>query len=380
MSRGDPLEGLPETLAWTEEGLSQLQRLHTRGSARVHLFDDGALCQAVAVKLSAQAEAWRRGLERSDAVGQAAVSYTLTAPVEGALPADATAVQAAGAATMLGAYDDEQAVAAFAELLIRRRGLPFAMEVLAHTWLQKTSYHDPQGPRHNDKLMLWMTECPEDHSSHFDPSVSYGKARMAVALSRRVREMPESREPALAAVAALWNSSSPAGRAALVVAARDHERAAELVAHYLATQPSPWPFYGWDQLPSLLCDVDLLERARRAGGWNFPDLRMLENIGAEMIEVYERVVDSQIPNTLRVRVLEQMCNLHGPRTARCFARFAEKSSVRDVVRAYFAAHVDLLPAAVAEPEDGAHADRLVKLENAVNKLRKRQGKHAKSSE
>ena len=142
------------------------------------------------------------------------------------------------------------------------------------------------------------------------------------------------------------------------------EAVVELVDE-LERQPQIAAHYAWRTLPRVLRDVPRLERmlaVRQA----LPSLQILDNLGAEAaLPLYDAQLRSRIPNTLRIRLVEQLVNVRGPRTAQMLARYAEKAPFTKAVRAYFARYPELLAGVIAAPEADVDGERLATLARRV---------------
>lgn len=353
----------PDDLVWTEEGRATLEAQRAGRLPQQHELSTSVLQARVASAVARFAPAWKRGLSRSDARAQQAIIFHHDALATGVLPAKLSVDDAAWSATLLGAYESEM-LAPFVELLLRQRGAAFCVRVLVAMWGQRSNYHNPDWPRGEARLELWAGEMAADHGSAHDASVSYGKATFADYLQRARASLAAEQLAALEqTVDELWPSATLPAKAPLALVADDARRAAELVDEL--EQGDLAAHYAWWVLPYVLRDVPRLERML-AARHTLLDLRILDNLGAEVaLPLYEAQLRSRIPNTLRIRLVTQLVNIRGPRTAQMLARYVEKAPFTKVVRAYFVRYPELLAQVIATPDADVDVERLATLAGRV---------------
>lgn len=319
-----------DEVVWTEEGRTRLARAN-QWDVFHHGTDDEAPLRGLIVRATERLRpAWIAGSERSDAEGRAAVPYVSEALAAGGLPDDATVDHAAWAASLLGAVGD--VMGPLVELLLRQRGVRFCLAVLVRMGaLHTTNHHLPDG------LAISMALPDEWQLHHWGHG---GKGCFARYLLRSYRAAtPSTRTEMVAAVEELWPSAPPHVWAPLTVAISDAERAQRVARTLLAfPKRGPQPSSAFDNLSRLVTDARLA-RTLCARGDAFPDLRLLENLGAGALPIYDAFLAKG--NAVE-ELLGQLCNVRGPRTARIMARYAEQRPTSTLVHNYFADSPELL--------------------------------------
>lgn len=345
-----------DVVVWTEDGRTRLARDNQWGVFHHTADDDATLRRLVTVGVERLRPMWHRGLtgpEGSDAEGCAAVAFASDALAAGELPDDASVEQAAWAASMLGGYGDM--MGPLAEQIVRRRGGRFAIEVLVRMWWQVTKYVQPTSLHRDDDLAMRLRTVAAEDSSRDVAVSSLGKAQFARYLLRSYRSGSATlRADMLAAVDAMWTTAPSHALAPLAVAISDPIRGAEAGRRVLAERRARASFAAAD-LPFLLEDSGLAHRLLKQW-YAFPDLRLIENLGAGALPIYDaKLTEADGGGELLV----QLYNLRGPRTARIVARYAEQRPDSIVVHNYFADSPELLIALRRDPSlDHARLARL----------------------
>jgi hypothetical protein len=328
-------------VAWLDAGRAELARERSFGVPLRDTATDDALRDAIGKTIARFAPAWQRGLGRADDLGRAAVRNTREPP------APLTIEAAADAASLLGASEPD-AVGAYAERVLRERGVDFAVAVLVAMWARVTGY---DGRSSEPDYAVYLREIAADHMHACDASVSYAKGRFAEYLGKR-------RPTGIArAVADAWPRASLAARAALAVAARDPKLAADAARALLAADGKPYPHYARAELAYVVTDAEL---AAELGAQ--PCYRLLESLGAAALPIYEAAIAGRVSKPVRMRYLAQLCNLRGAKVAKLLAEYSD--TFPELAATYFAAHRDLLDGVIADPELRYHRDDLVKLRDA----------------
>jgi len=347
-------------LRWTEQGRTALERARTWGIPLCNDATTGALETRVAARIARLAPAWQRGLEKSDSVGKRGVEIaTRGAP-------DTADVDAwASTLSLVGAYEPED-LAPVAELLLRRHGLTFALRVLVAMWSLVTSYHNPDWPKDDAHLAVWLRALgPPNENDAYDASVSYAKARFADYLAKTHRCVGDlERAEMTRAVDAIWSDAPVHARPALVAATRDGARAEDLAHALLADERRAYRSrYPEGALCPLFSDPELMVAW---SGASFPlTLGMLERLGEDALSLYERRLGGRETKHAQLRLLEQLASVAHPRAARLLALRAERAPFTKLVRAYFAAEPAMLDAVLADHTLEEHRPVLAKLSHHV---------------
>jgi hypothetical protein len=333
------------SVVWTQAGKRALAEEDARGIRLCDAPDPKGL-----VKIAAFAPAWQRGLPRSDATGRAIVARAIA---WGKTRDKLTADDAAGIASLVGAWEPDN-LAPFAEHVLRDYGWPFALDVLVAMWGLVTSYDNPDWPKSDARLAVWIRTMTPDYQHSHDASVSYGKGRFTDYLAKRART---ARADAKTAAAARWKTAPLPAKAPLAVASGDPALAAKAVRELLAAN-GPFPHWGWKELPYVVTDPDVFAEIPHDPQ---PSLRVIENLGVAALPVYERRLEDKLDKHTRARVLAELANIRSPRVAKILAEYSDNKLCADTVRSYFTMHPDLLEQVLSDPDLVYHRDDLLAL-------------------
>jgi len=354
-----------DVVAWTEEGRVALAKeLSCRGLS-LRGADEGDLRRTVTALVRRFGPCWQRGGASSDDVGRAAVAFAC-GEWEQALGA-ATVEEVAGMASLLGARSDDDG-GAFTEIVLRRRGIGFALGMLASMWSLVTNYSDPDWPHSEERLAIWLKAISPDHSSSQDTSVSHGKGDVAYFLAARHRDSTdEARAEAVRAASELWAETPMHTRPALACAVEDVDLAEEIASDLFAGKTTSHPSFGWQCLPTLIRSRSLLDRLHADGHFPFT-YRGLDALGAAALPYYDDALGKRATGSfLRERMIEQLVNVRGPVTASILARFADKAPLKKGVRAYFARYPELRDAVLDDAKLAAFRGAVEKLTATARK-------------
>lgn len=317
------------------------------------------LIAKVATMATKYAPSWERGEAKSDDVGAPLIAYARKTWGKGKAPKKPSTVEElAGMATLFGANGSAE-VAPYTELVVRERGFAVALEMLAAMWSMASDVSNYDKPKIRAVSIVAMS--PSDGSAG-DASVSYGKSAVADYLARAHRSLDDKKRAAVAvAMAKLWPATRRHAKPTLVVATQDRARAAEIARELIAaseTEDAPYHHYAWQHLPYLVEDVELL--AEMPGKFGV-SLHMLDTLGIAALPLYEREIASHIDKHARARLLGDLVNVRGPRTAKLIAEYAANKPYADQVRAYFTTYPELLDGVMQDPDLVYHRDSLRKL-------------------
>lgn len=347
---------MTERLHWSEAGRAALVA-ELAPMATLHDATDAELRARIAKSVTRFKPAWKRGLAHADAAGTAAVKRA-----QGKL-GDAQLKQldeasGAGLLSLFGAYESED-LAPLAELVIRKRGVRFAVRVLARMWSLRSSYDNPNWPRSDARLAVWIAAIDDDHDNVHDTSVSYSKGTFTHYLQATFQRTTFTRRKEMKqTVNAIWKTVPPHARPALAVAIQDATLAKKSAKELLHAGESPYPFFAWNHLPYLITDADLALSLLHDLA---PTYQLLANLGAKTLPIYLERIGSPIDRATRAIYLAQLANLRGPKVAKLMAEYEDTAEYAPVVRAYFATHQDLLEAVLEDPELAYHHADLAKL-------------------
>ena len=358
---------MADVVEWTPEGLAALANEHTHGVPSHRDDDRGSLRAKVDASLARYAPCWDRGLAKNDSEGRpradehgrAAVAHAKT--WIGATPTKLSIVDAAGVLSLVGARGDGHATQ-LAELLLRDHGIAFMVRVLVQMWSMATNYHDPDWPKSEENLAIWLfgvSDTGSDPSWVNDSSVSHAKGTLAGYLAKRASSDAERAE-LLAAVDVAWADAPLFARPALAVAADDRDLAERAAREIFAATPPWYPHYARHNLPNLIGDRALLDRLGFIEDAR-PRLRFLESMGIAALPIYEAMYTSKISKYQREHLTKQLVNIRGPRTATLLAPYAEKAPFAAEIRAYFARAPELLVIVRADKKLGPYYAQLDKL-------------------
>lgn len=372
---------MTDVVEWTPEGLAALANEHTWGAPSHRDDDREALRAKVDASLARYAPCWDRGLAKNDSEGRpradehgrAAVAHAKT--WIGATPTKVSTVDAAGVLSLVGARSDGH-LTALAELLLRDHGIAFMVRVLVQMWSMATNYHDPDWPKSEENLAIWLFGVSEsgDPSWVNDSSVSHAKGTLADYLAKRASTDAERAE-LLAAVNATWTDAPLFARPALAVAADDGELAERAIREMFAADPPWYAHYARQNLPNLIADHALLDRLGFIKDAR-PRLRFLERMGIAALPIYEAMYTSKISKYQREHLTKHLVNIRGPRVATLLAPYAEKAPFAAEIRAYFARAPELLVIARADKKLAPYYAQLDKL---AAKIAPKDEKPAKSA-
>lgn len=326
-----------DELVWTDAGRAALDEELADRTLRA--ASEGELRAKIAAVTKRFAPCWRRGAEKSDETGRAGIELACGAWDVARLDA----ADAAKIASLVGARSDDDG-GAFAELLVRARGVRFAMEALVEAWSLVTDYDDPDWPKSEARLAIRLRAIGPESSSAQDASVSHGKGDLATYLSERVRVgTDEERVEASAAARALWTETPMHARAPLAYASRDRALVEEIMRDLLDDKTPSHPHFAMRVLPALVRDEALVRALRDDDALPFT-WAWLADLGAAALPHYEALIDQRKTGKwLRARMIEQLVNVRGPRAAAVLARYASKADSKKAVRAYFQRWPELAP-------------------------------------
>lgn len=347
---------MAEHLHWTAAGEAALAA-ELAPVATLHDVTDAELRARLATSIKRFKPAWKRGLVHADDEGVLAQRRAL-GKLDDAELERLDEASIAGMLSLFGAYESGDLAPAF-ELVIRKRGVRFAVRVLARMWSQRSRYTNPTWPKSEAELAVWVTAVEDDDDHVHDTSVSYSKGSATLYLrSTFQRATFSKRKEMKQTVATIWKDVAPHVRPALAVVTRDPvlaKRSAEELVH---AGESPYPYFAWNHLPHLITDAKLAIALLRD---HAPSYAFLANLGAAALPVYRERIGSSIDRRTRAALLAQLANLRGPEVARILAEYEDTAEYAPVVRAYFAAHPDLLEDVLRDPALQYHHADLAKL-------------------
>jgi hypothetical protein len=328
---------MTDVLDWTDAGRAALATELARAPRSLHAATDAELRAAVDAVVARFGPCWERGAAASDVVGRAAIAFAC-----GDWRVDGITIdQAAGMASLLGARSDDDA-GAFAELVMRARGIEVGLRVLVAMWSLVTDYDDPDYPD-EARLAIRLGVLPADSSAAEDASVSHGKGDMAEYLGARHRASTASDQAHATRAAHAMLPMTPAhARAPLAVAVQDRALATSILRELFANpKRAVTPHYAWRTLPSLVRDRDLLEQLAATDHLPFT-FAWLEALGPQVIPLYATAIGKRTTSAhQRKTMIQQLVNIHGPGAAAILARYAGTAPYRPLIRAYFARHPEL---------------------------------------
>jgi hypothetical protein len=348
-----------DVLDWTDAGRAALVQEAQHGPKSLRGASEDELRARVAGVVSRFVPCWDRGLAKGDDVGRAAVALA-SGGWEQAL-GTATGEQLAGIASLLGARGDDDGEA-FVELAVRKRGITTTLGMLVAMWSMATGYHDPDWPRSEERLAIWLKSMGPDSSSAQDASVSYAKGDAARYLAARYRDSDaRAQRDATSALEALWAGTPIHARAPLALACCNLARAEEIAGDLLDDKAESYPHFAWQTLPALLRDEELLARLHEDGRLPFT-WTWFSEMGALALPYYaDAIAKRSTGKHQRERMVEQLVNLRGPRAAVILARLAGKAPLKKQVRAYFERHPDLFAAVIRDRSLSEYREALDKL-------------------
>lgn len=346
---------MTERVRWTPAGKAALQAPAADTLREAREPDLKKQVFATAKKLAAS---WKRGLAKADDEGKAAATLAAKTIVAGKLPRAPSPDDAARLLSLLGASGSEH-VDALGELIARTSGLAFAMEVLAKMWSHRTSYDNPGWPKSERRAAAYVEAIEDDDDTVHDASCSYAKAAYTRYLHRRYLASPASERAQMKkGVTAVWKATTPHARPALAFATHDPERAKESALELIHAGESPWPYFAWDHLPYVLDDAAL---ALRVLGDRPVAVSLIANLGLGVWEHYAACATARGDSHTRARVMAELANFYGPKTALVLAEYVDNKECGPVVRDYFTRYPELLDKILDEPSLVYYREDLEKL-------------------
>jgi hypothetical protein len=332
-----------DVLEWTDEGRAALASYREKSLRDV---PEAELRARIAAVVERWAPCWQRGAKdpNCDEAGREAIvlARTFTGSTELAIDT------AARVLSLLGSRREGD-VGAYTELLLRAKGYERVFRVLVAMWEYKTDSNRPIWFQ-DSELAIWLRRLEPDDKYAQDASVSFAKGDVARYLHARMRE--EDRAEVDKALDEVWPTAPLEARVALALAADSAERAAEITRDLLAKKTSSYPHFGWECLPYVVRDIELVGRIP------YIELRVsllfLAVHGAAALPFYEKALASErngVPQ--RARLLGELMNVRGPKTAKLFSAFAKKRPHGKTVKAYFARYRELRPLSGPAPSSTA---------------------------
>jgi len=226
-------------------------------------------------------------------------------------------------------------------------------------WSHVSESHNPDWPNSNRRRAIYIKAIDDDADSVHDASCSYSKAAFTRYLQKRHRAgTAAERKQMKQGVDAIWKTTTPHARPALAVATRDPKRAKQSALELIHAGESPWPYFAWHELPYILTDAELA-LAKLGEGRLSP--RLIENLGAAVWPLYAQRIAGRIDGDTRARLLGELANFYGPRTALLLAEYEDTKACAPIVRAYFTSYPELLDQVLDEPALAYHREDLTKL-------------------
>jgi hypothetical protein len=351
---------MTEEVRWTPLGKAALAETH---GEMLRDAKDADLRAAVVKDAKEFAPRWKRGLAKADAEGKAAVA--LAAPlIKGQLPKKLTIDDAARLLSLFGA-DGSEHVGALGELVIRKLGLEATMAVLARMWSHRTTSDHPDWPKITKRSVIYIEAIDDDDDHVHDASCSYAKAAFTRYLERRFRASPAAERAAMKkGVTAIWKKATPHARPALAVATRDAKRAKASALELIDAGLSPYPYFAWDHLPYLIDDAKLVFEILGDGETH---IQLIDTLGTAIWQRYADTIGGNMDGQSRARILGELANFYGPKTALIIAEYEDTKLCREVVRDYFTRYPELLHKIIDEPSLQYHRDDLLKLTSSADK-------------
>jgi hypothetical protein len=348
----DEVPAVTEEVRWLPASRAELD--HVEPTLRD--ATDAELDERVAKALKHMSPRWKRGLKKADDEGKAAVALA-TSWLAGKRPKKLSVDDGARLLSLIGASESSY-LDALGELLIRQRGLAFAVAVAARMWSLRSESDNPDWPKSEKRAAIYITGIDDDDDHVHDASCSYSKAHFTDYLSRRYRtsrpaECTEMRK----AVTALWDTAPPHARAPLAYLTRDRKRAKQSAAELIHAGKSPYPFWACNHLPEILDDYELITELSGGGC----TLRYIENVGVAIWPAYVEAIGSRCDATSRARMLGELANFYGPKTALLIAEYEDTKQCAPVVRDYFTRYPELLDKVIGDPELKYHREDLEQL-------------------
>jgi hypothetical protein len=385
---------MTDVLDWTPEGRKALADEYTWARESLRDVDRAKLRAKLDASLARFVHCWDLGLVASNGEGKPRADERGRAAVEhakawiGHTPSKVSVAEAASALSLLGARSDSHD-AALAEMLLRDHGYAFMVRVLVEMWSMATNYHDPDWPKSEERLAIWLFGISEgaDPSWVNDSSVSHGKGNLAAYLASRMRiaprddvrddsddagegggptegdadrEVEAERAELRAAIDAAWADAPLFARPALAIAADDRGLAERAMREIFDASPPWYPHYARNNLPSLIGDRTLLDKLGFIKGGR-AGMRWLERMGIEALPIYEAMYSSKITKRQREQLTKQLVNIRGPVVAKLLAPYAEKAPFVADIRAYFTRAPELLAIVRADKSLAPYAAQLEKL-------------------
>ncbi len=312
-------------------------------AARAALLDAGfpiseltgkALAEAATTAVGKLKAKTAAGLAKADALGVRAAKA-----LAGWTPKTKLTVETAAMITsLLGSTAEDKIIAPFLAFLLETRGIDFLVQVTVAMWTMATNSSD---------RAAWLHAIDVETTGAHDASVSYGKGDIVQFLCKLRERGPRASE-IIAAVGAHYDTAPLPARPPLAVIAADSVRATALAKQFLADK-TVYPHWGWRHLPGVVRDFPTMKKLfakLELTAW----AELFETVGvARAIELYELSFARKLDGYTRDRLLKDLAELHGPKTARIMARYLMNKSNRDTVVAYFKKNPGLLDDVLADP-------------------------------
>jgi hypothetical protein len=343
---------MTEEVRWTPAGKAALAQFEPT----LRKTPEKELRAAVAKAAKHMKPQWKRGAKHADDEGKAAIKTAESTIAKGKLP-KASVDDAARVLSLIGASESDY-VYPLGELLIRAHGVAFGVAVAARMWSLRSESKNPDWPKSEKRAAIYVTAIDDDDDHVHDASCSYSKNRFADYLHRRYREATATeRKEMTKAVTALWDEAAPHARPVLAYITRDPKRAKQSAEQLIHAGLSPWPFWAWDHLPSVIDDPELLEKMQPGGA----TLEYIANIGMGIWQAYADAVAGRGDSYSRAETIREFSNFYGPKTALAIAEYQDNKECAPAVKDYFTLYPELLDKIIDEPELKYHREDLEKL-------------------
>jgi hypothetical protein len=165
-------------------------------------------------------------------------------------------------------------------------------------------------------------------------------------------------------VTAIWKKATPHARPALAVDTRDAKRAKASALELIDAGLSPYPYFAWDHLPYLIDDAKLVFEILGDGETH---IQLIDTLGTAIWQRYADTIGGNMDGQSRARILGELANFYGPKTALIIAEYEDTKLCREVVRDYFTRYPELLHKIIDEPSLQYHRDDLLKLTSSADK-------------
>ena len=325
-----------DELRWTPEGEAALAQA-ARGYFPVVEARGAPLAAIVATKCAVYAKRVARAVAKSK--GDALTAKTAKLLAAWTPKTKPTVESAALIATALGACAEDADIAPFLAYILETRGAAFSVAVLVAMWRVASNHHESSG--------VSLRAAQLDTTSAHDASVSYGKGDIVQFLRDAGRRDPQLRAQLAAAVDAVYPDAPLAAKAPLACAIDDAARAAAL-AKELLKQTAIYPHWSWHSLPQIVTDVALAKKLYKKLELR-PWIADFGRLGVRALELYAQAFDGTLDGATRERMLVELANVHGPRTARIMAAQVTNRRHAATTKSYLVKYPELLADVLADP-------------------------------